>query len=93
MKSSSTVQNCVLSVSFRPAPDTPLAASTTMPVRPDDARPDEGGQGQGRRRHVTAGRGHQFGPEQLLGGRARATRRRPRPEVQGSVCSSWYQVG
>ena len=50
MKSSSTVQNDVVGLGGRPAPDTPLAASTMMPGRLDRARPAPAGPGPGRRR-------------------------------------------
>jgi hypothetical protein len=42
VKFSSTVQNAVVGVGERPAPDTPLAASTTMPVGSTSPVPSNG---------------------------------------------------
>ena len=70
MKSSSTAPKCSRSLRPRPAPETPLAASTTIPVVSISPARANGASGEGRRGRVAAGRGDErgageVGPEQL----------------------------
>ena len=93
MKSSSTVQNGVVGVGARPAPETPLAASTMSAGRLDQPGVEQRGERQRRRRHVAAGRGDQPGALRARRGGARAGRTRPRRAARAGRARSRTTAG
>ena len=104
MKSSSTAQNVVLGFGGRPAPDTPDAASTMMPVGLDQPGPHQRGEGQARRPSGSSrGRPRGWRPGSRRGtaraGRRRSrraarARRAPRRTRSGRAQASWQpEVG
>ena len=66
MKSSSTALKWVWGLGARPAPETPLAASTTTPAGSMAPSLTRGAMADRGRRRVTPGRRHQGGPGQLV---------------------------